>query len=579
VASTTKRAQKKRQPAKTRTKALVGTAAGSLPKSLSVAEIRRSLKAGQRHAERGEWADAVRELLIAWEAFPEDLNILTVLAHALTQLGVREHAIYVLERTLKFHKPTPDVCSVIQQLALEMGYHSIAEKLGHQLVAMEPQAVKHYINLMTALNRQDKFTEAIDLAQQIMPMFPESSDLWNVLASSVRFRDGNEAAIVFYEEALRLNPKNYKVLSNLASTLPGTDRAYELTQRALEIEPNNPELHINMAVEMFRKGELAEAWEHYRHRLSSRRVQAQNITYTHRLPEWEGEPLAGKSLFVTAEQGIGDEVMFGNFLPYLYEQVGQLYIGVDRRLVSLMQRRFPNAVVDGYTDRMTEGYRYRVFLGIQRKLEAGEIEIDYAIPVGSGPRYSWKTLSDIQPHPEGFLWPDKDRVAAFGEQIAHLKDKPIVGLAWKSGLTGGVRRLRYSTVEDLAPLAALKDKVHFVNLMYTDVTEELAEIKAQHGIDVFQFKDVDLKQDIEANVAIMDHCDLVLSACTAPGMFSLSSGRPTILFEQDAVWWGFGNDERVPFAKDTEFVCGFGKLDFLQIMERVAARTAERLGL
>ncbi|WP_262691437.1 tetratricopeptide repeat protein [Kordiimonas aestuarii] len=572
----TKRQNRKKEPTARKSKK---ETLGLAKTNLTIGEIKRALKKGQEHAERGEWAEAVTHLLKAWEAFPEDLNILTVLAHALTQLGVREHAIYVLERALQYHEPTPDVCSVIQQLALEMGFNEIAEKLGHQLVAMEPTVAKHYINLLTALNRQDKYTESIDIAQQILPMFSENSDLWNVLASAVRYRDGNEASVVFYEEALRLDPKNYKVLSNLASAMPGTDRAFELTATALQQQPGNPELHINMALEMFRKGQLKEAWEHYSHRLSSRRIQAQNITYTHKLQEWDGSSLAGKSLFVTAEQGIGDEVMFGNYLPYLYEQAEKLYIGVDRRLVSLVQRRFPDAVVDGYTDRMSEGYRYRVFLQIQRALEDGAIDIDYAIPLGSCARYAWHTPEDIVAHPDGFLTPNPESEAEFGEKIAHLKDKPIIGLAWRSGLSGGVRRHRYSTVEDLAPLAALKDKVHFVNLMYTDVTDDLKAIKDQHGIDVIRIGEVDLKQDIEANVAIMAHCDLVVAACTAPGMFALSSGRPTILFESDAVWWGFGHDDHVAFAKDADFICGRGQQTFKQLIERVALRAEEKLGL
>ncbi|WP_417450192.1 tetratricopeptide repeat protein [Kordiimonas sp.] len=576
--ATTKRQNKKNEPTAQKKKRKTENL-GLAKTDLTIGEIRRALKKGQEHAERAEWPEAVKHLLKAWEAFPEDLNILTVLAHALTQLGVREHAIYVLERALHYHEPTADVCSVIQQLALEMGFNAIAEKLGHQLVAMEPTVAKHYINLLTALNRQDKYTESIDMAQQVLPLFPENSDLWNVLASAVRYRDGNDASVVFYEEALRLDPKNYKVLSNLASAMPGTDRAFELTHGALAQQPENPELHINMALEMFRKGQLKQAFEHYSHRLSSRRVQAQNITYTHKLPEWDGSSLKGKSLFVTAEQGIGDEVMFGNYLPYLYEQAEKLYIGVDRRLVSLMQRRFPNAVVDGYTDRMTEGYRYRVFMQIQKSLEDGAIDIDYAIPLGSCARYAWHVPEDVKAHPDGFLKPNPDRAAEFGKQVAHLKDKPIIGLAWRSGLSGGVRRHRYSTVDDLAPLAALKDKVHFVNLMYTDVTDDLKEIKDKHGIDIFRFEDTDLKQDIEANVAIMAHCDLVVAACTAPGMFSLSSGRPTILFESDAVWWGFGSDDHVLFAKDADFICGRSQQTFKQLIERVAARVQEKLGL
>lgn len=546
---------------------------------LSLPEVKRALTNGKRHAERGEWADAVKNLLVAWDAFPEDLNILTVLAHALTQLGVREHAIYVLERTLKYHQPTPDVCSVIQQLALEMGFNDISEKLGHQLVAMEPGVVKHYINLMTALNRQDRYTEAIDIAQQVLPLFPDSSDLWNVLASSVRFRDGNAACVVFYEESLRLDPDNYKALSNLAAAMQGSDRAVELTEHALKLQPENPELHINMALELFRRGKLPEGWHHYAYRLDSRRAQSQNLTYTHRLPEWDGSSLKGKSLLVAAEQGIGDEVMFGNYLPFLYEEAEKLYIGVDPRLVSLFQRRFPKATVTPYGDRMKEGYRFRVFLDLEREMEAGKIKIDYAIPIGSCSRFAWTETEKVKPHPEGFLTPDPERYEEFGERLAHLKDKPVVGLAWRTGMSGGARKHFCANVEDLAPLKALKDQVHFVNLMYSDVSEDLKAIKEQHGIEVAHLDGVNLKTDIEANIAIMAHCDLVLSACSAPGMFALSSGRPTVLFTEGSAWWCFGTSDSIPFAADAEVENGYEQSTFLELVERATKRVQKKLGL
>ncbi|WP_155860111.1 tetratricopeptide repeat protein [Kordiimonas gwangyangensis] len=546
---------------------------------LSLAEVKRALNAGKKHAERNEWPEAVKELLIAWDAFPEDLNILTVLAHALTQLGVREHAIYVLERALQHHKPTPDVCSVIQQLALEMGFNEIAEKLGHQLIAMEPSVAKHYINVMTALNRQDKYTEAIDIAQQVLPMFPDSSDLWNVLASSVRFRDGNAASVVFYEEALRLDPDNYKALSNLSAALQGSDRAVELTTHALKLQPENPELHINMALELFRRGKLLEGWHHYAYRLDSRRAQSQNLTYTHKIPEWDGSPLKGKTLLVAAEQGVGDEVMFGNYLPFLYDEAEKLYIGVDPRLVSLFQRRFPDAMVMPYMDRMKEGYRYRIFLELEREMEAGNLEIDYAIPIGSASRFAWKNTEDVLPHPDGFLQPDPERLAEFGERLAHLKDKPIVGLAWRTGMSGGARKHFCATVEDLAPLKAIKDKVHFVNLMYSDVTEDLKQIKDQHGIEITHLDGVNLKADIEANIAIMAHCDVVLSACSAPGMFALSSGRPTVLFTEGSAWWCFGTKDSIPFAANAEVENGYEQSTFLELVERATARVQKKLGL
>src|SRR5438477_12384062 len=45
-----------------------------------------------------------------------------------------------------------------------------------------------------------------------------------------------------------------------------------------------------------------------------------------RQPEWQGEDLAGKSIIVCAEQGWGDQLMFGRYLSQLRERAGEVVV-------------------------------------------------------------------------------------------------------------------------------------------------------------------------------------------------------------------------------------------------------------
>ena len=549
---------------------------------MSVSELRRALKKGQEYAELEQWEKALPELMKAWEAMPDDVSILTLLSHSLAQLGVRDKAVLILERTLELHGATPEIIGVMLNLSLELAMHEVAAKLCRVLIEADPNNPNNYVNLATAYTGMNMLDESIDMLQSIIPMFPENSNLWNVLATQVRSRDGVDAASVFFEEALRLAPNDFKILSNYGHSLlmkGDWDKALELDLRSIKANPNSPEPRLGAAQLLFYNGRFDEAWPHYEHRLSTRRRVSQTQIYTHGIDSWEGQPLEGKALLVTAEQGIGDEILFGNHLPYVYDRAKKLVIGCDYRLVDIYKRRFPNAHVERYIDRMVSGYRYRNFPMAQHLNEEGEMPIDYAIPVCSLPKFDWSKTSDLKPHPQGFLWSDPEQVKDIKARFAAMGDKPKVALAWRSGLINAERSYIYGNVEGMAPLKELSKKVDFINIQYGDTTDELARAKEMHDITIHALEGIDLKMDIDANLAIMEACDLVISSCSAPGQFSLAVGAPTILAAASKQWWAFGGGSKVPFAVDGELILGGEIVDWDDIWTRISNNAMKRLGL
>ncbi|MEX0298787.1 MAG: tetratricopeptide repeat protein [Kordiimonas sp.] len=554
--------------------------AGLEKAGVSFGALRKALKLGQDHAEQGEWDKALPHLLIAWEAMPEDVHLLTLIAHGLARLGVREHALAVLERALSVAEPSEDILCVMLNLAIEMEMYSVAVQVGQQLITLYPSKAQHYVNLATAYTGNKQIDQSIEMLQQVLPLFPDNSDLWNVLATQVRDRDGTEAADVFFEEALRLSPNDLKIISNYAISFVQKgqfEKALELNLRAISVNPDVPEPHVGAAQMLFLKGEMEQGWEHYSYRLDTRRKQNQTQVYTHGIEEWQGQEIEGKTLLVCAEQGIGDEVMFGNYLPFLYDRAEKLIIGCEPRLVSLYRRRFPDAIVDHSVDQFKQGYRYRYFPNVQLQINSGELHVDYAIPLAFAPSFEWRSAAEIKPHLDGFLRPCPERAADYRKRLAEIGPKPKVGIAWRSGVFSQQRDYLYGDIEAYKPLMALSDQVDFVNLQYGDVADELEKFSSLYGVNVHNFGDVNLTADIEANVAIMANLDLVVSSCSAPGMFSLSSGRPTILTSAYAPWWCFGRDDGVAFAKDAEFVVCKEKPDWDDIMHRVAQKASDRL--
>ena len=71
----------------------------------------------------------------------------------------------------------------------------------------------------------------------------------------------------------------------------------------------------------------AEAWPLYEARREIQGTLDPDVDY----PEWGGEPLAGRRIVVVAEQGLGDQLMFGRHLRILEAQGAEVVAACDPR--------------------------------------------------------------------------------------------------------------------------------------------------------------------------------------------------------------------------------------------------------
>ena len=65
---------------------------------------------------------------------------------------------------------------------------------------------------------------------------------------------------------------------------------------------------------------------------------------------WDGQPFEG-TLLVYAEQGIGDQLMFGTIIEDLLKVQNNVAIIVDDRLKKLFERTYPNVIIFGLSER------------------------------------------------------------------------------------------------------------------------------------------------------------------------------------------------------------------------------------
>jgi hypothetical protein len=284
-------------------------------------------------------------------------------------------------------------------------------------------------------------------------------------------------------------------------------------------------------------GRIGEGWDEYEAR---RHPQFADVTYflINRPPWTPGTELAGKTLLVVGEQGLGDEILFSNTLADVQDRLGPdgtLMLAVEPRLVALFRRSFPQAQVSAHETKVLNTRPARIAPGVP---DLGEV--DLWAPIGSLLREFRRTVADF-PAREGWMTADPARVAYWRKAVEAAGPGKKVGLLWKSGIAKNARHRYFSPFAQWAPVLATPG-VRFVNLQYGDCAEELALARRELGVEIWQPPGVDLKHDLDEVAALCCAMDLVAGFSNATLNIAAACGAPTWLISTPAAWTRLGTD-------------------------------------
>ena len=84
------------------------------------------------------------------------------------------------------------------------------------------------------------------------------------------------------------------------------------------------------------------------------------------------------------------------------------------------------------------------------------------------------------------------------------------------------------TLEDMKDLLILPN-ITFVDLQYTDTSDERAEFKKKYGVEIVKLKEIDNFNDIDGLASLIDACDFVVSVSNTTAHISGAIGKKTYL--------------------------------------------------
>jgi tetratricopeptide (TPR) repeat protein len=474
---------------------------------------------------------AYRQALVLRPQYAEALNNL---ANVLKELGRLPEAELACRMALTIR---PDYAEAHLNLGALMGAlkrFPEAQASYRQALAVRPDYVEAHYNLGIVLQALDRLPEAEAAYGQALLIRPDSveahNNLGNVLWALRRLPD----AVAAYRRALALRPdlaEAHHNLGNVLKELGHLTDAETSFRRALAIRADYHDAKVSLATLLLSMGEFEEGWRLYDSRYDQTGFIHHQTQSLLACPRWRGEALAGRSLLVWQEDGLGDMVQFGRYLPLLKAQ-GAGHIAFA--CAPALHRLFANVEgVDAVLDHETALSRAP--------------EYDYWTSPMSVPLHLRTTIDTI-PDPVR-LTPDPLLVDHWRARLATLPPGRRIGLVWK-----GNPRHHNDANRSLPSLATLVPLwsvpgVSFVSLQKGQGEEEGQSPPA--GLPLLHLGTA--LSDFVDTAAIIGELDLVICVDTSAAHIAASLGKPcwVLLPREDIDWRWMREREDSPWYPQT----------------------------
>ena len=452
---------------------------------------------------------------------PDFLPVLIEKGIILGELGRYEESVEFFDRFLQV---LPDLSQV--RLLRDNTLH---DALAHYdgLLAVNPGNPALSIERGDILQKLRRYAEAVDSYNRALEIDGNSIDALNRRGNAFLELNRHEDSLESYDLALTIDPGNALVLfnkGNVLQQLGKMDEALDNYSRALEFEPGLVEAIIEQSHCGLAMGDYRTGWRQYESRWKSDQLKDSRLDSTS--PLWLGEEdLAGKTILLWSEQGLGDTIQFLRYVPLAAQKAGRVILRVPEALRSLSGTLKSSAAIIGDEDVLPSH--------------------DFHCPLMSMPLAFGTTLESI-PADIPYLRANADQVEVWRNRLGPGPG-PRVGLVWAGrqyGLRNGTRDIR---LEILRPLSQLN--VDIISLQKTIPEEDRNAVAA-----LPQFRWIgEALTDFADTAALISNLDIVISVDTSVAHLAGALGKPVwILLRHSGEWrwlWGRGDSPWYPTAR------------------------------
>lgn len=464
---------------------------------------------------------------------------------ALQALGRYDEALACYNRALALKPDIADAYNnrgvVLRQLRR---YPEALADFDRVLMLDPDRAATHY-NRAIALKEIRHREAALASVERALALMPDHAEAHNERGAILQSLNRYEEALAEHDHSLTLNPALSATHCQRGVALHFLGRyreALDSHDRAIALAPDDPYGYWNKAMLLLLLGRYEEGWRLYEWRWRRDEMRGQQ-RHADR-PLWLGEAdIAGKTLLVHAEQGLGDSLQYCRYLPLLRARGIDVVFEAPAALVEIC------ASLGGDIAVVAKDGPLPAF--------------DYQCPVMSLPLAFGTTLADI-PAPPAYLTADEARCRQWAERLGPAKGLRV-GIAWSGNAAQANDHNRSLMLAQLAPLLAVDVQWHSLQKDVRAVDLPLlAELPTLHDWR-------DELGDFMDTAALMMQMDLVISVCTSVAHLAAALGRPTWVMLPHVAdqRWLVGRDDSPWYPTVRLFrQPGFG--EWPQVVQRVA---------
>jgi hypothetical protein len=434
----------------------------------------------------------------------------------------------------------------------------------------------------SAAARAHDLEDAIELYGQAIDTDPSRPEAHYKRANCLKDIGRLEEAVPGYDAAIERKPDYAYAYCNRGSVLHSLSRpdaALESLDRAIALEPNdafahynrglvlqdysrwpeaieaysqsvtcNPEFadaHFNRSLASLFCGDFANGWRgfEWRWKNAARLAIGEVSDHTHPF-SLAPDPLAGKTLFLYFEGGLGDTIQFSRYAPLCAAQGATVILEVQKPLVGLLGK----------------------LEGVARVIAKGSPppRFDYHCPLMSLP-LAFKTTLDTIPAPAKGVQADPARVAQWRGVLGERR-RPRIGLVWSGNINNPLDPHRSARLADW--VEHLPEEFAYYRLQ-KDVREEDAAT-LESSSNIFSYDDELL--DFPNTAALCQCMDVVLSVDTSIAHLSGALGQRTwLLVPYTPDWRWLREGDTSPWYPGMKLYRQKSAGDWSELCSRVAA--------
>lgn len=380
-------------------------------------------------------------------------------------------------------------------------------------LAEQPDDGTIWSNLGVLHRRAGRYDMALRAQERAVAIVPDARNVQINLANILSDLGHYDASIAVRKTLLNGAPDDLNQVAMIGRCLRGKGDyagAMDFLNDQVANHPDDAELQIQLAFAQLGARDYVPAFTNYKARWHTGELTPRDQT----IPEWQGEPLDGKTLLVLPEQGFGDAILFARFLPVLRDIGGTVHFVCEKPLARLF---------DGLrgADHVKIGHR---------RGEPG----DYWINMMDLALLHFERYDDV-PAPVSLAVPS-DSVARAKAIVAPHRDKFRVGVAWTGSETYRGNAFRSFSHRDFLQLVDIPG----VQLFSLYKGPALDAYKAD-GTDAFIIDTAGTDRDFADCAATMQQMDLVVTSDTATAHLAGSLGIETLVALHWDPFWVFSH--------------------------------------